>query len=361
MATLSVCMIVKNEEDVIGRCLECIKDIADEIIVVDTGSTDKTKEIVKKYTNKLFDFPWINDFSAARNNSFSHATQEYIMWLDADDVIDEKNRQELISLKNNLDPSVDMVKMKYDVAFDEDGNSTLSYYRERIFKRSMNYQWVGEIHEVISPYGNIIYSEIAIQHRKIRPNKPDRNLKIFEQMLLKGKSLDPRQKFYYARELYYNDKYQEAIDLFNEFLQEGEGWIENNISACKDLASCYYHEKDDSSALAALFKSFSYDQPRAEICCDIGDHFLNRNQFNIAIFWYETALTRKMDVESGAFVLPDNYGYTPYIQLCVCYDKLGDYRKAYEYNEKAGKIKPKDSSYLYNKKYFEIVLRENEQ
>ncbi len=356
MATLSVCMIVKNEEDVIGRCLECIKDIADEIIIVDTGSSDKTKEIVKKYTDKIFDFPWINDFSAARNNSFSYATQEYIMWLDADDVIDEENRQKLLLLKDKLDPSVDMVKMKYDVAFDEADNPTLSYYRERIFKRSMNYRWVGEIHEVISLYGNIMHSDIVIQHRKMRPNEADRNLKIFEQMLSDGKSLDPRQKFYYARELYYNGRYQTAIDKFNEFLQEGEGWIENNISACKDLALCYYQLGDDGGALASLFHSFAYDQPRAEICCDIGNHFLYQNQCNIAIFWYETALTREINAESGAFVLPDNYGYTPAIQLCVCYDKLGDHRRAYDYNEKAGKIKPNDPSYLHNKKYFEGVL-----
>ena len=85
--TLSLCMIVKNEEDVIGRCLKCVKDIFDEIIVVDTGSDDKTTEIVKKYTNNLYYFKWIEDFAAARNYAFSKATKDYIMWLDADDII----------------------------------------------------------------------------------------------------------------------------------------------------------------------------------------------------------------------------------------------------------------------------------
>ena len=85
MITISLCMIVKNEEDVLGRCLEGVKDIVDEIIIVDTGSCDTTKEIASKYTEKLYEFPWIGDFSAARNYSFSKATMEYIMWLDADD------------------------------------------------------------------------------------------------------------------------------------------------------------------------------------------------------------------------------------------------------------------------------------
>ena len=68
-------MIVKNEEDVIGRCLECVSDIFDEIIVVDTGSEDKTRDIVKKYTKNLYYFKWIEDFAAARNYAFSKATK----------------------------------------------------------------------------------------------------------------------------------------------------------------------------------------------------------------------------------------------------------------------------------------------
>ncbi|MER2072437.1 MAG: glycosyltransferase family 2 protein, partial [Psychrobacillus sp.] len=86
MITISLCMIVKNEEEVIGRCLASVKDIVDEINIVDTGSTDQTKEIVKQYTNRIFDFKWIDDFAAARNYSFEQATKEYILWLDADDV-----------------------------------------------------------------------------------------------------------------------------------------------------------------------------------------------------------------------------------------------------------------------------------
>lgn len=97
MITISLCMIVKDEEDVIGRCLDCVKDIMDEIIIVDTGSTDRTKEIVSAYTSNIYDFEWIDDFSAARNYSFSKATKDYIMWLDADDVLLSKD---IIKLKN---------------------------------------------------------------------------------------------------------------------------------------------------------------------------------------------------------------------------------------------------------------------
>lgn len=361
MFTLSLCMIVKDEEDVIGRCLSCVKEFVDEIIIVDTGSTDKTKEIVSQYTNKIYNFPWINDFSAARNFSFSKATKEYIMWLDADDVINKKNQQALKALKKNSDNSADIIMMKYDIDFDENNNSVFSYYRERIFKRSMNYVWKGEIHEVIERYGKVIYCPISIFHKKIRPNEPERNLKIFQFMLLNGKVLEPRQKYYYARELYYNGKYQEAITEFNNFLQEGKGWIENNISACRDLAICYYEINQESKAIDALFKSFLYDSPRAEICCEIGKYFVNHSNYDIAIFWYTLASKQQINEENGAFILKDSYDFIPYLQLCVCYDRLGNHKKAMEYNEKAGKLKPNNKSYIYNKEYFDNIFKSSKK
>ena len=112
--TLSLCMIVKNEEDVIGRCLECVSDIFDEIIVVDTGSDDNTKEIVKKYTKNLYYFKWIDDFAAARNYAFSKATKDYIMWLDADEYILNQDREKIKELKMNMDKSIDIVMIKYN-------------------------------------------------------------------------------------------------------------------------------------------------------------------------------------------------------------------------------------------------------
>ena len=89
----------KDEEQTIARCLESIKGIADEIIIVDTGSTDATKEIVQKYDAKIYDFKWIEDFSAARNFAFSKATKEYILWLDADDIIATEDGKKFLQLK----------------------------------------------------------------------------------------------------------------------------------------------------------------------------------------------------------------------------------------------------------------------
>ena len=86
MISISLCMIVKNEAEILARCLDSLAGLMDEIIIVDTGSTDDTKEIARQYTDLVYDFSWCDDFAAARNFSFSKATKEYIYAPDADEV-----------------------------------------------------------------------------------------------------------------------------------------------------------------------------------------------------------------------------------------------------------------------------------
>ena len=353
MITLSLCMIVKNEADVLARCLSCVRDIADEIIIVDTGSTDNTKEIAAGFTPHVYDFTWCDDFAAARNFSFSKATMEYTMWLDADDVIEPEDAAKLLALKSTLSPETDMVFLKYDVAFDAQDKPTMSYYRERIVRTGLSNPWVGAIHEVMSHHGKGEHYDIAVKHRKLRATEKGRNLRIFERMLTDGKTLDPRQQYYYGRELMYNGKHAEAAGQLWRFLAEGKGWVENNINACKDLAQCRYVLGDDQGALQALLYSLTFDEPRAELCCDIGKHFLDRQQYETAAFWYELAASRPMRQQNGGFCQPDCYGYIPHMQLCVCYDRMGQRQKAIAHNELAGAVKPYDHNYLYNKRYFE--------
>src|SRR5579872_7358729 len=85
--TVTAALIVKNEAGVLARCLDSIAVHVDEIVIVDTGSEDATKEIAARYTNRIFDFTWIQDFSAARQFAFDRATGEWVFWLDADDVV----------------------------------------------------------------------------------------------------------------------------------------------------------------------------------------------------------------------------------------------------------------------------------
>ena len=118
MKNLSLCMIVKNEEENIENCLKNAKIYADEIIIVDTGSTDKTKDIARKYTDKIFDFEWVHDFSKARNYAFSMASNQYLMWLDADDFLPEKTVQEILKWKKEED-ECDVLICPYVTSYNE--------------------------------------------------------------------------------------------------------------------------------------------------------------------------------------------------------------------------------------------------
>lgn len=353
MITISLCMIVKNEEKHLARCLDHAADLVEEIIIVDTGSTDRTLEIASQYTPKVYSHPWTDDFSNARNYAFSKASMDYCMWLDADDVLEETEAEKFLQLKQTLTTDVDIVMMKYHTAFDDAGVPTFSFFRERWIKNDSKHRWVGAVHEVIPLNGKIIYSHIAISHRKIGSGDSNRNLKIYQKQLASGKPMEPRHQYYYGRELYYHQNYEEAISVFESFLSSPEGWIENKIEACSICADCYYQLNQEDTALLTLLRSLSFDLPRAEICCQIGKHFLEHQNYYNAIYWYESALQAKRNEYAGGFILPDCYDYIPFLQLCVCYDKLGDTEKARSYNERAGACKPHSKSYLYNKQYFD--------
>lgn len=353
--TISLCMIVRNEEEVLARCLDSVEGLFDEVIIVDTGSTDRTREIASEYTSKVEAFVWIDDFGAARNYAFSKATMDYCMWLDADDVIEEKEKERLLRLKETLLPDTDIVMMKYNTSFDESGIPVFSYYRERVIKNSGEYQWVGAVHEVIPLSGTIMYSDIAVSHKKLKAGDPDRNLRIYEKQIKEHIEMDPRQQYYYGRELYYHKQYGKAASVFETFMKLPGAWVENKIEACALCAVCYKNLKEENKGLKMLLQSLEFDLPRAELCCDIGTYFFERNNYKVAAYWYGVAERTEKNDQSGGFILPDCYDYIPYLQLCVCYDKMDNIEMAKEYNEKAGKCKPDSKAYLFNKKYFEML------
>lgn len=358
MGTISVCMIVKNEEATLARCLSCLRGIADEIVIVDTGSTDKTKQEAAQFTDQIYDFEWIDDFSAARNFAFSKATMDYTMWLDADDIIRFPERVKLMALKPRLDGSVGAVMMKYNTGFDEKGKVTFSYYRERIVRTNAGSLWVEPVHEYLQMHGKIITEDIAITHAQTAPRMPGRNLSIYEKQLMQGKSLSPRGLYYYARELRDAGRHEDAASWFRRFLDEGGGWVEDNINACVELAGCLAAAGEEAAVLPALLRSFEYDAPRAEGCCQIGYYFKERGELKKALFWFGLALNLQKPQDSIGFIRHDMWDFIPSLESAVCYFHLGDLQKAQEYNEKAAQYKPDSDVVKHNRAFFSHILKE---
>lgn len=349
--TISLCMIARDEEAVLGRCMEGVKGLVDEVVILDTGSVDRTKEIAGEYTDKVYDFTWVDDFSAARNAAFGYATGDYAMWLDADDVLEEEDREKFRALRRRMEEEwPDVVMLPYHTGFDEKGRVTFSYYRERIVKNHAGFLWVGPVHEVMVPRGKILYGDCAVTHRKVKPGEPGRNLRILEKARSRGR-LDGRQSYYYGRELLAAGRYEEAKEALEEFLDREDGWKENKIDACRQLGQCYQALKQPEKALRALLRSLEYDIPRGEVCCDLGRFFLQREEPETGAYWYLRALEAPRREETGGFVYPDAYGYIPAIELCVCYCRMGDYRAGWAWNERAEMFKPGDAAVAHNRAF----------
>ncbi|GGA75946.1 glycosyltransferase [Ornithinibacillus halotolerans] len=356
MVSISLCMIVKNEEEVLARCLDTVKDIVDEINIVDTGSTDSTVEIAKRYTDRVFFFEWIGNFAAARNESFKYATKDYILYLDADDVLLEEDQEKLKKLKETLDPTVDSVSMYYNAGLDEFGNVTLQYRRNRLVKRSRNFVWKGDCHQYLEVHGKIINSDIAVTHKKIR-HSVGRNLDIYKNKIARGDEFTPRDYFYYGNELRENELYKEAIESYKKNIQMAEGWIEDKVYACINKADCYRKLGEMEEELASLFESFKFSKtPRPEICSRIGYYFQRKREYQSAIFWYDLATKLENDFNKWSFTYPAYSTWYPHLQMCVCYYNLQDFEKSYYHNEEARKYRPDDEKIIFNKNLLESKL-----
>ena len=144
--------------------------------------------------------------------------------------------------------------------------------------------------------------------------------------------------------------------VFRNFLDSGKGWVENNINACLDLSQCYQRLGQKQKALESLFYSFIFDRPRAEICCEIGACFLREERYQQAIYWYQAALQCDKGDSKGGFILPDCYDFIPNIQLCVCYDRIGEHQTAYQYHQVTERLKSHHPMVVHNKNYFQSIL-----
>ena len=351
MIKISVCMIVKDEGQVLNRALDCVKSFADEIIIVDTGSKDDTKEIAARYTDKIFDFIWCNDFSKARNMSFEKATGDYLMWLDADDVIPYEEQQKILDLKNKISAnySPDIIMCQYVNSVDAQGKPDFYYYRERFIKNHCGYRWYEPVHECITLYGQIERTDIKIYHKKIKPSAPKRNLNIYRNLEKQGVEFSPRALYYYGRELFFNKYYKKSIKILQKFIKS-EGWFENKIDACSILSQIYLILNKKDNAKSILFQTFNYAIPRGKTCCEIGKIYQNEQDYNAAIFWYRLAL-QCTDNESG-WIEQKYTRFVPAIELCVCYYRLGNFNEAKYYHELSKSFNPDSFAVKFNEKFF---------
>jgi tetratricopeptide (TPR) repeat protein len=185
---VSLCLIAKNEERRLPICLASAVDLVHETIVVDTGSADRTKEIAAQHGTKVFDFPWRDDFAAARNESLARATGEWIFWLDCDHWLDEENRQRLRTLFASLPDENVAYLMKWRSPSDESGSQATLLDATQLFRNDPRIRWQYRIHEQIRPAiqrsgGVTRWTDVVINHSGYQDaadkyRKLERNLRL---------------------------------------------------------------------------------------------------------------------------------------------------------------------------------------
>lgn len=298
MIQISLCMIVKNEEKILARCLDSVADLVEEIIIVDTGSADRTKEIAAKYTDKIYDFVWIDDFSAARNFAFSKATKEYIYSADADEVVNEENRKRFRELKEVLLPEIDIVQMKYGnqlangtaYNFDEE-------YRPKLFKRLREFVWTEPIHETVRLDPVVYDSDIVITHCP-ESNHSKRDFMTFQKHIKNELRLSKRLHHMYAMELYISgddDDFLEAEEFFAETAVD----TERSLDEVREAACIVAHAarlRDDSGAILKMCLKDLLSEGSSEMCFELGEYFFAHEDYAEAAMWYYNALNETQSI-----------------------------------------------------------------
>lgn len=349
---ISLCMIVRDESEVLARCLESAAGIADEIVIVDTGSTDETVRIARSFGARVDFFQWIDDFSAARNRSFELATCPYILWLDADDVILPADREKLLELKTKLDR--DVYFLRYDRSHDELGNCLCSLYRERLVRNTPRIRWQFPVHESLTLDSGVTTEVVdaAITHRPTAQGlrrDAGRNIRILERALAEpAYATVPLLSFLLGVEYQAAGRALEALALYERSSALPGGWPDP-VWGWQQLALCHFELSFRDAERAAAHRARarlaaqeggSLDPRRAEPCFLLGQIAEAEGDLEEAVSWYERALRPVPEVEGP--IAPGFYGLGPAIRLSALFRQLGDFARADHYNEMALRWSPRD-------------------
>lgn len=365
MITISLCMIVRNEERTLARCLDSAAGLADDIVIVDTGSTDRTCEIAAHYTDRVLSFAWRDDFAAARNFSFEQASGDYILWLDADDVLLPRDATKLAELKRQLSQAggeaagslPDAFIFDYCLAEGPDGRPLVVSRRNRLVKREAGCRWSGRLHELLDfPQGTVVTADIAVTHRREAKNHSARNVRILRKWIAE-EGASGRRLYFYASECLDRRRYAAAARAYEKLLREPAGYREDRIIACARLAECYGMLGNQELRLEALMQSFRYGIPHADICCSVAECFQRLGMRETAVYWYLQAVDLR-DRDTGLRPVPAAcLTWLPHAQLSLLYAGLGRWQAACDHNARALEYAPDNPGLLANRLKLQAMLK----
>ena len=386
--TLSLCMIVKNEEENLPQCLEPVKDAFDQIVVVDTGSEDNTVEIAKNYGAEVHYFPWIDDFSAARNESLKHATGDWIFWLDADDRME---RQEALKLRELITPEKKTATKVYSAFYcmlycyeaNEQDTETLQM---RLFPNLPGVEFEGLVHE------QVFYSlhrldvqfqvcDVKIIHTGYKDadafiSKIHRNMALLEKQIQKTPD---RVNVRLHLVTHYNalgetEKSIEELDKIIEQIEGQEGYKEAYLICCVMLGNNYRKINQDDAAEEMYQKALDMEPGYGLAHFLLGELYYRLGRISEARM--QLLMAQHFGIQLCRTPIPIQaiYYYTSYF-LGKCHENTGDMNLAIMEYQRALQIKPQSAEaytclgstymrhgqYEHAQKAFDMVCQLSEQ
>lgn len=335
---ISICLIVKNEERILDRCLNQLIKLDYEIVISDTGSTDKTKEIAKRYTEKVYDYSWNQDFAAARNFVISKASNEYVLMIDSDEIIvsfDKARLEELIQQNPN---GIGRVLIISDYTRGEERYRTNSRI-SRLFTKEL-YCYEGRVHEQVVPKKGFLVGEdydvpIHIHHEgydgdlEIRRMKTQRNINLLlEELADKGD--DPYILYQLGKSYYMQEDYTESYEWFGKALYFD---LDPRLEYVQDMVESYGYALLNSQQYEAAMQLLGvYDEfaVSADYVYLIGLIYMNNARFTESIREFKKATQMNVNKTDGV------NSYRAFYNIGVIYECLGQMEKAIVYYKKCG-------------------------
>lgn len=378
---MSLCMIVKNEEAHLERCLESIAPYVSEIVIVDTGSTDKTPKIALRYADKFVRYTECNypdgnirDFSLARQRSFDLATQPWVMWIDSDDVV--VGAQHLRKMLDEFDAKRSgkeaYVMLPYEYAHDDAGNCVCLHYRERIVTRTSSFRWKGPVHEVLvsnETQESLSYTSevVRIVHERQKIKKvhdPLRNLRILKDHCATHDD-DPRSLYYLGLEQSNTGDYQGSEDTLKKYVRLS-GWDDEIALAYMKLCELARRREDYVQALEYASKAVNVKENWGECYFELAkshyflgsqttDPVKRRRSFDKCVMFSKIGLSCP-PTKTVLFVNPQDREFEIHRYLNFALNEIGDVASALDSVNIALSSRPDDQALLKNKKLYEIHL-----
>lgn len=354
MTTIGLSMIVKNEEELLARCLRSVIHFVDEIIIVDTGSTDRTIEIARSFGAEVHEREWTDDFGVARQESLDLVKSDWAFWLDADDILIGGDKlQEMIA---DSPSDVSVFYWRYLLGKDAQGESTFTYWRERCIRNDGSFRWAGAAHEVLvcpDPKEQLWYPSISVEHypKSLREARGPRNLRIMEKSVQqKGDKVEPRDLFYYARELKDSGLLNESLEVFQKYC-EVSTWDDERYQASLDIGEIYVGLRDIHKARVSYLSAIMIRPMWPNAYYQLARLSYFEKKMKEVIHW--TLIAMDLDFpDTLLFVDRKSLTFDWIIYYTNALYEMGKIESAYQWTKTALKIDPQDGMHLHNLEYF---------